>query len=296
MKLLVCISALVAAAAASDALSTMPLFTWTQSSSGSAPTSQPESVDTALASALSGAPEVVMVYMMHETSAQQMLDQKDAMTHLKDAVTSSVSSSYKALPLAKAQISHIMSTARTNGVNTVEVPSDKLQAFFEEHAEVLTNSKPDVVVVRFPEKESLASVDAIVGASQKAVSAVTNKVNSILSTTSSMETDSALNMMSFDASDGLWTRYPTVAQAQMGLPSTAYKVSGQPDSRHYVKYGPSYYLTPTLLLAIMVMIYAGVLLLTAFCCILSLQTPQKFEGDFVREMADALDGGNSQGR
>lgn len=167
MKLLVCISALVAAAAASDALSTMPLFTWTQSSSGSAPTSQPESVDTALASALSGAPEVVMVYMMHETSAQQMLDQKDAMTHLKDAVTSSVSSSYKALPLAKAQISHIMSTARTNGVNTVEVPSDKLQAFFEEHAEVLTNSKPDVVVVRFPEKESLASVDAIVGASRR---------------------------------------------------------------------------------------------------------------------------------
>merc|ERR1712110_1251417 len=131
MKFLVHVAVLVVAAVANDSLSTMPLFTWT---SGSEPMIQPESVHTALTSALSVAPEVVMVYMMHETSAQQMLDQTEAMTHLKDAITSSTHSSYKALPLAKAQISDVIATAHTNGVNAVEVPSDKLQAFLEEHA------------------------------------------------------------------------------------------------------------------------------------------------------------------
>jgi len=274
MKLLAFIAFVVAMAVAEQ--NSMPLFTW---KSGEAPTDSPASVDSALTSALSGSPEIVMVYMLHETSAQQMMDAKDTLTHLKDAVTSSQWSNYKSLPLAKSEISELLQSASSMEVNSVEVDSKDLQAFFAKHPDVLSNSKPDVVVVRFPAKESMASVDAVVGAAEKAVQAVTDDHCSILSTTSSMKTDDSTNLMTFYQSSDLWLRYPTIAQSNAGA------VAGK---RTFLKYGPTYYLTPTLLLAILVMIYSGIVALCAFCCILSLQTPQKFENDYKNEMDEAL--------
>merc|ERR1712086_98246 len=78
MKLLIFVAFVVAMAVAEQ--NSMPLFTW---KSGEAPTDSPTSVNSALTSALSGSPEIVMVYMLHETSAQQMMDAKDTLTHLK---------------------------------------------------------------------------------------------------------------------------------------------------------------------------------------------------------------------
>merc|ERR1712023_208985 len=48
------------------------------------------------------------------------------------------------------------------------------------------------------------------------------------------------------------------------------------------------YLTPNLMIAILVMIYMGFLVICSWCCILSLQTPEKFEGDQEKDMARAL--------
>jgi hypothetical protein len=288
MKLFLCLSALVALSVADS--STMPLFTW-QGASGSAPVSEPKSVDSALASAVkTGNPELVMLYMMQETSAQQMLQAKDDLPNLRDAVSRSQFSSFKALPLAKAQISDMEATARNNGCNMVKVDHDKLEDFFKSNADLLSNSKPDVVLVQFKEGEKLASVDAAVGKIEEQLSGLTDKFNSILSTTSSMAEDSALNLMGFDASSGLWTRYPTVAQSyDIANDGSQYLKVGGVSTRRSILYGPSVYLTPTLLLAIMVFTYIAVLLLAALCCILSLQTPEKFEKDYEKEMEHALD-------
>merc|ERR1712086_522485 len=99
MKLLIFVAFVVAMAVAEQ--NSMPLFTW---KSGEAPTDSPTSVNSALTSALSGSPEIVMVYMLHETSAQQMMD-------AKDTLTSSQWSNYKSLPLAKSQISELLQSA-----------------------------------------------------------------------------------------------------------------------------------------------------------------------------------------
>merc|ERR1712086_602672 len=187
----------------------------------------------------------------------------DTLTHLKDAVTSSQWSNYKSLPLAKSQISELLQSASSMEVNSVEVDSKDLQAFFAKH--------PDVVVVRFPEKESMASVDAVVGSAEKAVKAVTD--------------DHCTNLMTFYQSSDLWLRYPTIAQSYQETVAS---------KRTFIKYGPTYYLTPTLLLAILAMIYSGIVLLCAFCCILSLQTPQKFENDYKNEMDEALKNNNDK--
>merc|ERR1712146_45196 len=104
--------------------------------------------------------------------------------------------------------------------------------------------------------------------------------------------------MTFYSSENLWTKPATVEQALQSPGSVGkesipkylqpFGTAGTISSRHSLLYGPSYYLTPTLLLAIMVMVYVAVVALCAFCCILSLQTPEKFEGDMEREMSSAL--------
>jgi len=203
----------------------------------------------------------------------------------------------------KADTSSLLSTAREHGANAMEVKASELQDFLAKHTDLLSNSKPDVVVVNFPAKESMSSVDAVVGATEKSI-ASTEARTSILSTTSEMKDDVASNLMTFYSSQNLWTQPATVdqalsmsAQAKANAANSAKVaapflhpggINADVTTRHSILYGPSYYLTPTLLLAILVMIYIGVVALCAFCCILSLQTPEKFEGDMEREMSSAL--------
>jgi len=296
LSLAVALAAIVAYAVADSAMTTtMPLFKWSGKNAG--PVGEPKSVDGALAQSLnSGNPEIVMVYMLHEVSSNQMHSEKESMKNLKSAVTSSKWSNFNALPLAKVETSSLLSTAREHGANVMEVQSSELQGFLAQHPELLSNAKPDVVVVNFPAKEHLATVDSVVGATEKDL-AFTDARTSILSTTSAMVGDEASNLMTFYSSSNLWTQPASVEQANSNAknPSTVAPKYLQPfgpgtsiTTRHSLLYGPSYYLTPTLLLAILVMIYIGVVALCAFCCILSLQTPEKFEGDMEREMSSAL--------
>lgn len=295
---LVAAAVALALVAADIPRSEMPLFTWSHhwtSESVPVEASQPTSVEHAVSTTLkSGAPEVVMVYMLHEVSANQMYEQRAAMPKLQDAVTSSVWSSFKSLPLAKATISDLSATADVYGATTHEVDCDQMKTLFTAKPEILRDGKPDVVVVRFPEGADLDFVDGIVGTAEESVAAVTKKFTSFLSTTSSMNKDSATNLMTFFSTQDLWARPPTVAQSsdlvnnQFAYLSIGSNLKGKLSTRHSLKYGPSTYLTPTLLLAILVMLYAGMLALCAFCCILSLQTPEKFEGDAQKEMSSAL--------
>jgi hypothetical protein len=287
LPLAVAVAAILAYAVAESSLTTtMPLFKWSSDTAG--PVGEPKSVDGALAQSLkTGSPEIVMVYMLSEVSSNQMFHEKESMANLKNVITHSKWSNFNALPLAKVEASSVLSAAREHGATAVEVKSSELQGFMAKHPELLTNSKPDVVVVNFPTKESLATVDSVVSATEKSIAPADSRV-SILSTTSEMKDDVASSLMTFYSSSNLWTRPATIQQAQAG---DAYLHPGGDatfTTRHSLLYGPSYYLTPTLLLAILVMIYIGVVALCAFCCILSLQTPEKFEGDMEKEMSSAL--------
>ena len=62
--------------------------------------------------------------------------------------------------------------------------------------------------------------------------------------------------------------------------------------RNAILYGTVSYLTPTLLLAVLTMLYMIFLAMCAFCCITALQTPEKFEGEFEDEMKRALSNEN----
>jgi len=288
MSLAVALAAIFAYAVAESSLTTtMPLFKWSSDTAG--PVGESKSVDGALAHSLkTGSPEIVMVYMLSEVSSNQMFHEKESMANLKNVITNSKWSNFNALPLAKVEISSVLSASRKHGATAVEVKSSELQGFMAKHPELLTNSKPDVVVVNFPAKETLASVDSVVRATEKSIALADSRV-SILSTSSEMKEDVASSLMTFYSSSNLWTRPATIQQAQAG---DAYlhpgSKAGTITTRHSLLYGPSYYLTPTLLLAILVMIYIGVVALCAFCCILSLQTPEKFEGDMEKEMSSAL--------
>merc|ERR1711934_696219 len=259
----------IAAVASETSTSTMPLFAW----SGHSELVKPHSADSALATAItSGDTELVMVYMLNEVSTRDMQIHKESFTNLQDTLEQAQSSSFVALPVTKVNIDSILATSRVNGVAGVDVESSQLQAYLSTHPELMTNSKPDVIVVRFPANMDAASTDALVGSAQKAVAAATSgKYNSILSTTSSMEPGLATNLaFQFFQADNLRSSVP---------------YNG---TRTSLLYGPSTYLTPTLLIAILIMIYMGFLALAAYCCILSLQTPEKFEGDQEKEMNNAL--------
>merc|ERR1711988_609958 len=292
LPVVVAVAAIFAYAVADTSLTTMPLFSWSGKTAG---VGEAKSAAGALAHSLkSGSPEIVMVYMLNEVSSNQMYHEKQSMTNLKNAVLNSKSSNFRALQLEKADTSSLLSTAREYGANTMEVKASELQDFLAKHTDLLSNAKPDVVIVNFPAKESMSSVDAVVGAIEKSISS-TEARTSILSTTSEMKDNVASNLMTFYSSQNLWTQPATVQQALSMAASGATAPYLQPggsnspvSTRHSLLYGPSYYLTPTLLLAILVMIYIGVVALCAFCCILSLQTPEKFEGDMEREMSSAL--------
>merc|ERR1712070_765398 len=101
---------------------------------------------------------------------------------------------------------------REHGATAVEVKSSELQGFMAKHPELLTNSKPDVVVVNFPTKESLATV---VSATEKSIAPADSRV-SILSTTSEMKDDVSSSLMPFYSSSNLWPRPATIQQAQAG--------------------------------------------------------------------------------
>ena len=127
----------------------------------------------------------------------------------------------------------------------------------------------------------------MIGAAEKAVSAATTgKYDSILSTTASAITTDAGNLaFTFFPSDvvsGVRYIYANLTDAN-GLPTAS------PETVfNSLRYGSSTYLTPTLLLALLVMVYAAFLALASFCCIMNLQTPEKFEGDQESEMKRAL--------
>jgi len=281
----------VAAVAASEtAASTMPLFAW----SGHSETQpKPRSADAALASALtSGKTELVMVYMLNEVSTQDMQSAKEGFTNLQETLDTARSSTFTALPVTKVDMDSLLETASAHDVVGHDVASSELQNFLAEHAELMSNGKPDVVIVRFPEGEEPSAADALIGSAEKAVASATDgKYNSILSTLSSMETGVATNLaFKFFQSSSLRSNVHNM-DANATAEASATGPAFEDNYGLFVKsvvYGPTYYLTPTLLIAILVMIYMAILLLAAYCCLLQLQTPEMFEGDQERDMARAL--------
>jgi len=282
---LVALFALVALVAAETSSSTMPLFRW----SGHRELSpKSESADKALASVLgSGETEVVMVYMMNEASTSSMQTRQAEFTHLEDALKGAKSSSFAALPVAEVSVDMVLATARANSVTGTTVEGSKLQAYLAANTDLMTNNKPEVIVVTFDAEMDGATADSLIGAAEKAVSAATTgKYDSILSTTASAITTDAGNLaFTFFPSDvvsGVRYIYANLTDAN-GLPTAS------PETVfNSLRYGSSTYLTPTLLLALLVMVYAAFLALASFCCIMNLQTPEKFEGDQESEMKRAL--------
>jgi len=285
MKLLpICVGALalVLAVVASDtAMSTMPLFMWSGNSEVQA---KPRNAESALAHALTSksSPELVMVYLLHEMSTHKMQNAKAEFTHLQDAMEGAKSSTFEALPVSKLTVDKLTATAKVNGVSATEVNSAELQVYLEAHADIMTNSQPEVIVVRFDATAEPAAADALMGAAEKAVAAATSgKYQSILSTTSSMDAGDATSLASKFTQTDLTDYY-------------RYSYKSTTTDRAALLYGPSYMLTPTLLVGVLVMVYMAILALAAYCCILSLQTPELFEGDQEKEMDRAMEKAGQQ--
>jgi hypothetical protein len=279
MKQILCVAALayVAVMASESSMSTMPLFVWSGDSDMSA---KPQSADAALATALtSGRPELVMAYMFDEVSTFEMQNHQEAFTHLEGAIEDAKSSAFVALPVSKVNIDGLLATARVNGVEGKVVESSELQGYLAAHPELMANSKPDMLIVHFSGTMDAASADAVIGSAEKAVAQSTfGKYVSILSTTSSMMEPGAASNLAFQF-------FPSDLRSAEHY---AFQNGTLAPNNSAMMYGPSFYLTPTLLLAILSMIYMGLLLITAYCCILSLQTPEKFEGDQEKDMNRAL--------
>merc|ERR1711934_666920 len=252
-----------------SSMSTMPLFVW---SGHSKVASLGQSVQTALSSNLAGA-EIVMVYMLDGVSAHEMANRKAALTNLQGSMEKAQDSAFAGLPVHKVSSADVVAVAEKDAESTHSVKSTELQAFLANNAKLLSNGKPDVVVVQFPAKTDLASVDALVGAANDAVSAVTSKFVGILSSGNSLELGQTTNLASFVPTDY--------------MKSVAYPQGG-------IRYGPTYYLTPTLLVALLVGAWLLFVSLCAYCCILSLQTPEKFEDDHKKDMARALNQGGDK--
>merc|ERR1719197_346192 len=277
--------ACVGAVASESSISTMPLFSW---SGHSDMESKPTSADAALETALTGQPELVMVYMLNEVSTVDMQTQKDSFANLQAALDQAHSSSFAALPVSKVDIDSLLATSKAHGITGADVESSQLEAYLASHSDLMSNQKPDVVVVRFPEQMDAADTDRVLGTAEKSIAAATSgKYSSILSTTSSMAPGVATNLaFRWFASDYLRSNsFNTLANFN----GTA--KSWPKSTRTSMYYGGAAYMTPTLGLAILVMIYMAFLALSAYCCILNLQTPEKFEGDQEKDMSRALNQG-----
>merc|ERR1711871_631409 len=174
MRLALALAALVALPVAEKtaSMSTMPLFFW---SGHRAVMQKPASCGAALESSLaSGKPELVMVYMLDEVSTHRLQKSKAEFTNLEDALSRAESSTFAALPVAPVQVESLIETA------------NDLQGYMAAHPEMMTNQKPDVLVVRFEADMDMATADALLVAAEKAALAATQgKVDSILSTTAS---------------------------------------------------------------------------------------------------------------
>jgi len=274
--------AVLALATAENSMSTMPLFRW---SAHRHIDSEAKSADQALAAVLgSGKTEIAMVYMLNEASTHFMQNRKAEFTHLEDALGKARSSQFTALPVAEAQTESLLATARVNGVQGVEVEGSKLQDYLAAHPELATNGKADVIVVKFAKDTDVATADSILGSAEKAVAATTNGAyDSILSTTSTLEPGTNVNLaFQFFASESLVS----------GVRYTYNNGTSPTSTRTSINYGSAVNLTPTLLLSVLLMLYMVFLALSAFCCILALQTPEKFEGDQQQEMKRALNNEN----
>merc|ERR1711998_404465 len=268
------------------AMSTMPLFAWSGHSDMQA---QPKSAESALATAItSGKPEIVVAYMLNEVSTKDLQAQKETFTNLQESLEQAHSSSFAALPVSKVDVNSLLATSKTHGVTGADVESSQLEAYLAAHPELMTNEKPDVLVVRFPEKMDAAHTDRVLGTAQKSIAAATSgKYSSILTTTSSMEPGVATNL-AFHWNAGDYLR----AAPMNTLANFTGSVSTWPTTgRTSLYYGGAANMTPTLAIAILVMIYMAFLALSAYCCILSLQTPECFEGDQEKDMARALNQG-----
>merc|ERR1712046_32807 len=185
-----------------------------------------------------------------------MQAQKESFINLQDTLDQAQSASFVALPVSKVNIQGLLATAHAHGATGAEVESFRLQDFLLANKELATNLRPDVVVVRFPANSDAASTDALLGSAERTVSAATSgKYSSILSTTSNMDAAVATNLaFRFFAAEELRSSVPYIYQNGTTMPTT---------TRSSLMYGGSAYLTPTLLVAILVMIYMGVLALSA---------------------------------
>jgi len=253
----------------------------------------PASVEAALTSALTGRePEVVMTYMFDETSTHQMQGEKEQFVQLKSVLDNAASSAFAALPVSECTTEGLAATARANGATSVEVQAEDLQKYLESHSVLMSDGKPDVIIVRFGSMKA-AQADSLIGAAEKAVAAATSgRFSSLLSTTSSMEPGVPTNLaFTYFQSQNLRSK-PQYAYADgdalISQGGNALTLSATVGGRRALWYGTVQYLTPNLMIAILVMIYMGFLVLSAWCCILSLQTPEKFEGDQEKDMARAL--------
>merc|ERR1711934_543395 len=264
-----------------SSMSTMPLFVW---SGHSKVASLGQSVKTALSSNLAGA-EIVMVYMLDGVSAHAMADRKAALTNLQGSMEMAQDSAFAGLPVHKVSSADVVAVAEKDAESTHSVKSTELQAFLANNAKLLSNGKPDGAVVQFPAKTDLASVDALVGAANEAVSAVTPKFVGILSSGNSLELGQTTNLASFVPGDP-WS--PT--SSTNGITANAAIFGGKLGVG--IQYGPTSLLTPTLLVALLVGAWLLFVSLCAYCCILSLQTPEKFEDDHKKDMARALNQDN----
>lgn len=229
------------------------------------------------------------MYLLNEVSTQDMQNAQDAFTNLQDTLESARSSTFSAVPLDKVNMEGLLETASANGAAAHNVQSDELEGFLAKNKQLMSDGKPDVVVVRFPAADTLdaSSTDAVIGSAQKAISDTTQKYTSILSTLSSMETGVASNLaFKFLQSSGVRSNVHNLnANATLSSDGFVDNIGLYTKS---LSYGTTNYLTPTLLVAILVMIYMAVLAISAYCCLLSLQTPEKFEGDQEKDMARAL--------
>jgi len=254
---------LFVALAGAASVSTMPLFVWSGSDKVA---SGAKSVKSALSQNLKGS-EVAMVYMMNEVSSHKMR-QNGELTNLEESLSKAKSTAFAALPVEKVATEDIATEARSMGASVVTVKSTDLQAHLAAHPEIATNGKPDVVLVPFPSNANMDTVDSVVGAANKAVSAVTNKHLGILSTSNAQDIADATNLA--------FHYEPIYSKGNVAFTNGA--IFG----------GTVSMLTPGLLVAILMMVFMGILALSAYCCLMSLQTPEMFEGDQKEEMKRAL--------
>lgn len=294
---LLAVACLVAlSAAAETSASSIPLFKWAGKSQVDVGASD-STAQGALSGLLTGHKdaEMVMVYLLHEVSSKALHAKSAALTNFQDVLAKADSSSFSKIALKAQGSDALLKAAREAGASAVAVPSSELQAFLAKNADLAVNNKQDVVVVTFPESANIAEADALVGASEKAVASSTNGAHVGLLSSSLSEKTVATNLaFQFSNTNSATSKY-------YGAPS-AFNVWTKSGATNLVppgymsnqggkglKYGPSRYLTPTLLLAIIITLYMLFVSISAFCCILSLQTPEMFEGDQRELMKQALE-------